>query len=384
MTRSEQLHLAAMEFCDEALAARRKSDSALAVDLFRRAFENERDAASLLSHEPTRSVIHRSAAALAVECGEYRAAEKLIAAALAGDPPREIAEELRDLFEQVNFNRHLDLRGLKLDPNELQISLYGNATSFGMVQSDLFVDRVRCAESLLFRTLERKLEVPFRERGRPRKEITDRLKIYMSAPRAASFAVTLKVGLPQKQLTLPGFDRDLIDHPDTVIDDLLLGVRAFEQGDQRELEQMIPDEAYRRNFVALIDRLAPDGEDIKLVGLTVVRGGEERRISLRQREPMGIKKGGSRNGSTEPDEIQVAGYLRKADAVDTEHPKVSVVRENALKQTFLVPRGMMSDVVNQLWDEFVLITAKKIGKNKYRLERIIRSNLLHDYESSDE
>jgi hypothetical protein len=48
--------------------------------------------------EPTRSVLHRSAAALALECSELREAERLIGRALAGNPPEEIANELRDLL----------------------------------------------------------------------------------------------------------------------------------------------------------------------------------------------------------------------------------------------------------------------------------------------
>ncbi|HEX5271222.1 MAG TPA: hypothetical protein VFW33_12065, partial [Gemmataceae bacterium] len=62
-------------------------------------------AASDPSLEPTRSVLHRSAASLALECGEYREAERLIATALAGSPPETIAEELRDLLHRVYFDR---------------------------------------------------------------------------------------------------------------------------------------------------------------------------------------------------------------------------------------------------------------------------------------
>jgi hypothetical protein len=36
-----------------------------------------------------------------MECGEAREAERLIAIALSGNPPGEIAEELRDLWQQV-------------------------------------------------------------------------------------------------------------------------------------------------------------------------------------------------------------------------------------------------------------------------------------------
>ena len=54
-----------------------------------------------------RSVLHRSAASLALNCEEYRLAEKLLAVGLAGDPPAEIADEMRDLMEQVYSHREL-------------------------------------------------------------------------------------------------------------------------------------------------------------------------------------------------------------------------------------------------------------------------------------
>jgi hypothetical protein len=68
----------------------------------RSAFEQESQAAALvvdvIDAEPTRSVLHRSAASLAIDCGELQAAERLITTALSGNPPAEIAAELRDLF----------------------------------------------------------------------------------------------------------------------------------------------------------------------------------------------------------------------------------------------------------------------------------------------
>lgn len=105
MTSVGEYHQQAMESADEALAARRRGDEAQARTLFRDAFDQERHAARMiaadLSAEPTRSVLHRSAAALALECGEVREAERLIATALSGDPPEEIAAELRALWQEV-------------------------------------------------------------------------------------------------------------------------------------------------------------------------------------------------------------------------------------------------------------------------------------------
>jgi hypothetical protein len=101
---SEQ-HQLAMERADQALEARRRGDEGAARAFFREAFLHERTAAQIiapdLTAEPTRSVLHRSAASLAVECGEAREAERLIAIALSGDPPAEIAAELRELWQAV-------------------------------------------------------------------------------------------------------------------------------------------------------------------------------------------------------------------------------------------------------------------------------------------
>lgn len=71
---------------------------------YRRAFELEFEVALHVipsDDEPNRSVILRSAASLALSCGEYREAEKLIATALAGEPPQSIANQLRELLMQV-------------------------------------------------------------------------------------------------------------------------------------------------------------------------------------------------------------------------------------------------------------------------------------------
>ena len=101
---AERLHDQAMDTAERAAIAK-LHQNAQWRELFRQAFTLEREAALTFvndyNFEPSRSVLYRSAAALALECSEWRAAEQLIAAALAGSPPDEIAEELRDLLQQV-------------------------------------------------------------------------------------------------------------------------------------------------------------------------------------------------------------------------------------------------------------------------------------------
>ena len=97
-------HDRAMELANLAALARKRGVEQKALDLFQQAFELEREVATLIAPtdlEPSRAIIHRSAATLALDCGEVRASEKLIAAGLAGNPPEAIAHELRELFMQV-------------------------------------------------------------------------------------------------------------------------------------------------------------------------------------------------------------------------------------------------------------------------------------------
>lgn len=106
----ETLHREAIELVDQAVLARQRGDAEAMTALSKAAFTKERAAADLVADqfdlEPTRSVLHRSAAVLAIECHQLREAERLIGRALAGNPPNDIADELRDLLlEEVYSQR---------------------------------------------------------------------------------------------------------------------------------------------------------------------------------------------------------------------------------------------------------------------------------------
>ncbi|MDX1920072.1 MAG: hypothetical protein SFU25_04970, partial [Candidatus Caenarcaniphilales bacterium] len=185
-------HREAMQTADKAFSERNTGNFSVAKELFRKAFEQELKACEMLKYEwecePTRSVVFRSAASLAFNASLYRDAEKLICEALLGNPPEEIADELRDLYEQVNFERHLKLRGVTLQPNELQIALSGDDVGFGMISSrkkNLILSSIK---SMLLRSILKKKKEPFT--SKPKKLPIDLLE---SVPRGASFAVSLRL-----------------------------------------------------------------------------------------------------------------------------------------------------------------------------------------------
>ena len=117
MIKVQELHRKTMDLAEQADLKKLNGDVTQAKELLRQALVLEAEAAQLIAEdttaEPTRSVLHRSAATLAVECGELQMAEKLIAVAIApaltcqfaGTPPLDIAEELKDLFIQINLRK---------------------------------------------------------------------------------------------------------------------------------------------------------------------------------------------------------------------------------------------------------------------------------------
>lgn len=109
MKEVDELHKLAMDIAEKAYIAHHKGHFDNAKKLTLEAFQTEQKAAMLVREhydlEPTRSVLFRSAASLALDCGKIRDSERLISIALAGNPPQEIAEELRDLMKIIESKK---------------------------------------------------------------------------------------------------------------------------------------------------------------------------------------------------------------------------------------------------------------------------------------
>ncbi len=123
MSLMTDVHRKAMDFAARGLMARMRGDIEEAAAYFEQALENELVALDELDRlgnkvEPTYSVLHRSAATLALDCHDFRLAEKLASKALAADPPPAIADELRDVIEQAKSYQHLELKGVKLEQSD--------------------------------------------------------------------------------------------------------------------------------------------------------------------------------------------------------------------------------------------------------------------------
>jgi len=359
----KELHQKAMDLAERAVILKNNGNIEKAEKFFRESFKNEAEAAGLVpatpSSEPTRSILYRSAAALALDCGELREAEKLAAAGLAGDPPPGIADELRKILEKTNFHRHLELKKIGLKSDELQISLSGDAVGFGITPLKDFIDRINKFKKMVYRTIERQKEIPYNER--PDKRQPGYYPIFMSVPRSGSFAVSLKIGKPHSQLLLP--TEKILDNS-SIIDEIFSCMALFNSVEKEELQKRIPDPAYFNNFIALAKDIAPDGRNISMVGFTTFCNGKEESVNLTT--PRNRLERAFRDKTTSPKSVTeqiITGRLRFADAVGKKETIKILDELTGKSHELIVPKGMMDDIVKPLWNEVVTAVVYSDGKN---------------------
>lgn len=354
----KSLHRKAMEKVDMADVARRQGKVDDATLLLREALHLERSAASMLLFtvdvEPTRSVLYRSAASIAMRCDDFKEAERLIAQGLSGHPPEEIAEELRDLYEQVTFERHLALRGVSLQTGEFQLSLAGPGVGAGMAPTEATYQRISTIQKMLFRTAERKTQREFRTRGGPSTEIKELYETFTSVPRVASFAVTVRLGAKAQ----------MFGAQDEIIRDVLDNLKLVQAGDVEELGVRIPEEPYFNNFVALATELAPDGKEVTLVGLT----SSEEKLALRtEREVLRRQiSAHAKHAPRETEEEKTMEIVGVLDLVEGrgKDDRVEVTDDHGAKWSVLVMPGLMDDVVAPNWRKRVKVSGRVSSRRK--------------------
>ena len=359
MEKIEALHNQAMDLAEKAIIFRIRKRIDESIDVFNEAFLLEKEAAMLLKDlyefEPSRSIMFRSAASLALNARLFRDAEKMIAIGLSGNPSESIADELRNLYENINFEKHLQLRGVTLTENDVQLSLAGSAVSYGMIKADEFIRRAEIINNMTIRTAERLLNRPFRENGRVPKEIKEDFETYYSIPRAPSFALTLRIGYKQKIYDL--FEDN--DIQTVVIDEIIENIKMVNNRDEKKLKEKIANEDYFSNSLALIKKLSPDNKAVSLVGLTAIRNGNDNKVAFtRTTEEIKIAPIIHNLDVSNMEEIIIHGKLEYANA-NTDDIRLRTEEE---LYTICVPKGLLADIVKPYWEQHVTIKGKKQDK----------------------
>ena len=360
------VHEEAMEFADDAHFARKDGDNESFLKFTRKAFALEAKAALLIESEdsePTRSVLHRSAATLAYRCGEYRDSEKLIFRALAGNPPEEIADELRELYEKVKFARRLQSKNMFLSEDELQVSLQGDVIGHGIAPRKPIFSRITDIEKLLQRTVSLKNGRAYSDQITAR--VSDNYQLFISGFSAGSFNVSLKLGHAH-QPPLTGMGKF-----DDIFSALIENVSLINQGQYDLLQENLFEPAYYRNFVGLVKRIAPDGIAVSSVGLRAKIGDQVRHVSFERNKhelidiPIPVAEETAHAIELKDETRTVTGILKYADAIESN--QVRLLDESDKKWKITVPSGLMREVVRPHFEERVRVLGRAIKRKRNHL-----------------
>ena len=369
MNSASVFHNRAMDFVDRAARERSRGDKELSNSLFRQALDSELKAIDEL---PKRgglawSILHRSAATMALDCGDFRMAEKLASTALAGDTHPEIADELRDVWERANFHRHLRMDGMVLGNMEVQLSLVGSEVAGGMTSMSELVNRIDSFQKLVHRIVQRKRNPEYR--NRVPSDVKSGYRVFAASPTAGSFAIAIRIAHAGEQSSFPG-----MLGTEEVIGEFMDLLEWANDSEIDKIEKRIPDPHYLQNFVGLGKRLAPDGRRIRQVGITSTDRGKTRSLSVTTPASQFL------SGRVEPSEsssqlVEASGVLRFADASGKRANRIRLHSNDGAQHDVLVPPGLMDDIVRPMWNLHVTVRGSLGGK-----QRIIR---LHEIWESD-
>jgi len=342
MNNVSELHNQAMKLSQRAMVARHNGEPARAKTLSHEAFEYESQAASLIpdeeASEPTRSVIYCSAASLAYQCQEWKAAKELIKKALSGYPSERISQALTKLSHQVDFESYLQTQKIKLEDTELNLFLQGFAVTSGAVIYEEFIKRLTPLNVLLEKTTQRLLGVDYQKIGAKQNDNPFIPALSISNTDKNNFSITLKLvatgSHPATQAIAP------------VIDEILLGINLINDFKEIDLKERLKSPGYYQNFLASTHDIAPDGEQIHFVGLSSAK------------KTVGLTRLSSEieldftNKSFAANPIKIEGVLNYADSIK---PKlVGLITPNNGNYKIVVEEGL-DDYVKFYFGRWVTI-----------------------------
>ncbi len=363
----KRLHRIAMEYADEADLAKLFGERDKYLELMKKAFKKEEAAADLMADihvEPSRGILHRSAATLGWLCGMYVGAEKLIYRALAGNPRSDIEWELKDLLGTVNLAKS----GIHLSEGQLQLSLQGNKVGHGLISMKELERRQA--------TIPELVQIAVKSRVRRMKNFTEAklkniadIEPYIASVTPGSFIITIRFGVSQ-QHELPGFD----SFEDTV-EPLFNNLRLLDEGQFYELEESIGDADDYRAFLKAAKPLAPDGNHISSVKFQADAGDKLEIVSFSRTQasfsdiPMPPVPNAEVDYRTTDDDISRTGILRVADALD--ETECVLVTDDDTKWELEGPEELMDDIVRTFFKRKVEVSGKRMRKtnlvNRIRL-----------------
>lgn len=350
MNTVKELHNHAMILLQEAIVFNHNGDTQSAKNKFKEAFVLESEAADLVSKnqnsEPTRSILYRSAASLAYQSDDFNKSLNLIGKCLSGNPTSKIKDEVRILYESINFKMYLEQKKLILADDEFDFHLAGNLISNGLIFYKEFNDRITSLMQIIKKTSQRMFNKNY-------KSTTEIFSPVLHPISGGSFSITIKIAYNKNQ------QYDMFINPSTVIDEIIDCFSFVQNEQEEELSERINDESYYNHFISSSKKIAPDGEDI--TGVDFISKSKEinfSRISDSIKLP-------SKNIVEKPkpdklEDITISGILDLASSKQGEDEFAEVTDDNGNTYKIVINDGL-DDYVRSYYKTRVTIEGKYDG-----------------------
>ena len=354
----EALHLQAMEVYERALLLRREGQQDLFQAAALKALALEREAAELygsepLPAEPGRTILFKSAAAIAALMRRHQDVINLAGAGLARCTDGSLRQELMSLLKQANFELELQHRdGVKLSDVHLEMSIDGEAVGDGFAREDTFRKYVGNLITMVKRTWQRHDGFAFND-----KNARSETPLYVSLA-AGSMAVRMHLGeMIAPELAGIRSKANL----EAVVEDVIHGLELMQEGNLEALSDIISDDVYRSNFLEIGRNLLPDKDAVSVVKVFANTRKRERVVLTRSinRRPEPRKR-----EKREPRKVLIEGELLLANSLATGREVVGLVTDEGKQYEIRVPEHMMDDIVRPLWHRRVRATVNVRPKGR--------------------
>lgn len=364
-------HNQAMDLAEQAFDLV-QSNPDMAQKLFAEAYYIERTIADTISpdaeNEPSRSIFYRSAASLALNAKMFREAEISACLGLIGRGDNLQLNELRDIFDQVNFERHLSLKGIDLENNQFQLSFVGNEVGAGYIKSSELIDRLTIIEDVARKEVEKKANKQFNSRGRPGKSV-QMYPLYFSAGMTGSYKIIIQIGTTKSDVPLIGGKYEV---EKGIILSIIKKIELINNNNINELkEEYGVNDPYYDFFLTSMKSFAPDGDKIKMIGFTTKFGGQEfsTKLTIKKNEIGSIIEGKDSLELLEYEEgeiIEVLGVLDISKSRKTTHV-FEVMSDDGKTYKFEASEGELASIVRDNYKDTVKVKGrrKKGKREKY-------------------
>ena len=345
MIELNNFHDQAMDLVFMARIERRRGNTQQATEMFEQALDLELDAVKSLDGvmEPTYSVLRRSAGWIAVDCGNFRLAERLACEALAKEPPPWVATELRNLLDYAMLSLRLQPEDVVLQDGDVELCLAGNSISSQYAPfSDVYV-RADSFQKMYLRVAQWRNALEY-SRHIP-SWIRQQYPLFVSSRRLDAHGVSFRTGKLGSQLGLLA-----TPEPSQVVESMVNVFGAVNYAGVKGLSEEGLNGDYRNSIAGLVKQIAPDGARVRRVGVVVASGKDTRVVSL-ERPASDIQVlDRVTPGSTR----EVRGMLRVADAHNESRNIVTIYPIGGEPSVrFHVPNAWMDDVVPHMWNTYV-------------------------------